>query len=61
MTTTQPEPTRVAPCHEREDDAERIHKLRRLRDGLHRNTTAVSRIIDELIREIEREQGRDAA
>jgi hypothetical protein len=37
----------------------RIKRLRSLRDGLQRNTVAVTRIIDELINEMESEE--DAA
>jgi len=35
---------------------ERTRKLRSLRDGLQRNTVAVTRIIDELIAELESDQ-----
>jgi hypothetical protein len=34
----------------------RLKKLRGLRDGLQRNTTAVTRIIDELIAELEEQE-----
>lgn len=41
-------------------DAERLRKLRSLRDGLQRNTVAITRIIDQLIAEGE-SQDRDRA
>lgn len=62
MTTTPPTPRPLPTCQCGQDkpDDERVKRLRRLRDGLQRNTVAVTRIIDELIGEIEQDERRAA-